>query len=166
MTNNEFDKFVNETKGVVLSAIEKYLEYDNFHYIDDIVQETYLKAYKSLQKKQFRGDSKISSWLYVIAKNESIRMNQKFYRDKNLEKKFVEYEQIKNDYNTQKKDDYKLLKELKKKVFGLPNIYRKIFNLYLDGSNENEISEKLEIPKGTVKSRLHRGKKILLKLFK
>src|SRR5262245_5240567 len=41
----------------------------------DLVQETFLNAYRGLE--QFRGDAKISTWLYTIASRASMRMRRK-----------------------------------------------------------------------------------------
>jgi len=57
------------------------------------------------------------------------------------------------------------LEEMQEKVVKMPNKYRSVFEQALKGSNEKEIAEELLISPGTVKSRLHRGKKILLKLM-
>ena len=54
MTETVFAEIIKETKGVVLSAIEKTLFNRFYHAIDDVAQETYLRAYKSLDRNQFR----------------------------------------------------------------------------------------------------------------
>src|SRR6185437_367631 len=41
----------------------------------DLVQETFLNAYRGL--RQFRGDAKISTWLYTIASRACLRMRRK-----------------------------------------------------------------------------------------
>jgi RNA polymerase sigma-70 factor (ECF subfamily) len=60
MTNSDFTEIVNSTKSIVLSAIEKNLAERFFHSIDDVVQETYLRAYKALVKLMTLHISKIS----------------------------------------------------------------------------------------------------------
>jgi DNA-directed RNA polymerase specialized sigma24 family protein len=59
MTEREFADIVGRTKKVVLSAIEKNLASRFYHSIDDVVQETYLRAYSSLTKGKFRGESSL-----------------------------------------------------------------------------------------------------------
>ncbi len=73
---------IRDTKSIVLGAIRKYLFPEHYESIDDVVQETYIRAYKALEKGAFRGDSAFSTYLYTIAKNESIRMNVKLEREK------------------------------------------------------------------------------------
>ena len=79
---HDFAEIVERTKGVVLSAISKTLDAEFSSHIDDVVQETYLRAYKSLQKEQFKNNSSIETWLYTIARNESLRMNEKLVRER------------------------------------------------------------------------------------
>ena len=85
MTEQEFIKIVDETQGLVLSAIEKNLPERFYHAIDDIAQETYFRAYKSLKKNKFKGKSTVQTWVYTIARNETLRMYKKLDRE---EKKF------------------------------------------------------------------------------
>ncbi|HPG31486.1 MAG TPA: RNA polymerase sigma factor [bacterium] len=166
MDENYFIKIINDTKGVVLSAVERYLYDDYYHSIDDVVQETYIRAFKSFKKNSFRGESKLTTWLYAIAKNESLRMNRKLSKDKNLSSKIVENEICNED----SKSNLKIIKEkielLKKKIFHLPEKYRSVINLYISGKKETAIADELSISRATVKMRLFRGKKMLINLFK
>ena len=132
--------------------------------IDDVVQETYLKAYKNLKKNGFRGDSKINTWLYTIARNESFRMNEKLLKEE-LKKQQA--------YKTEKKfhldDDFEkkeIILDLIEKVNSLPTHYKEVMILISEGRSINEISEKLKLKNGTVKSRTSRGRKLLEDLYK
>ncbi len=164
MNEQDFTKIVEETKGIVLSAIERYLFFDYYHAIDDVVQETYLRAYKSLENNQFRGDSKFSTWLFTIARNESLRMNQKLTKYKKITDKIIEIELTSPAEPYAEIDDDRL-NILKNKILYMPSKYQSVFILYFAGKKEKAISEELSISAGTVKSRLHRGKKMLLELF-
>src|SRR3989339_485034 len=81
ISEESFAKIIRETKVVVLSAVKKHLFEHYAHALDDVVQETYFKAFDSLVKEKFREESKLSTWLYVIAKNEALRMNGKLKRE-------------------------------------------------------------------------------------
>lgn len=161
MTDSDFTEIVNSTKAIVLSAIEKNLAERFFHSIDDVVQETYLRAYKALVSGKFREESKLSTWLYAIARNESLRMNEKLMR-----------EERKIERVTEKIRDIKSLPEITKEETGLlyrylkliPDKYKTILLHYLQGLSEKEIAEKLSLKAGTVKSRAFRGKEILRKI--
>lgn len=161
MTNSDFTEIVNSTKSIVLSAIEKNLAERFFHSIDDVVQETYLRAYKALVSGKFREESKLSTWLYAIARNESFRMNEKLTREeRKIERATLKIkEENHSDDNTRDQPNV-LIKYLKQ----IPEKYKTILLHYSEGFSEKEIAEKLSIKQGTVKSRAFRGKEILRKI--
>lgn len=160
MTEREFADIVGRTKKVVLSAIEKNLASRFYHSIDDVVQETYLRAYSSLTKGKFRGESSIDTWLYSIARNESLRMNEKLLREERKEKKLIEAEEPVADSAD---DNIALLQE---NILKLPEKYGSVLSLVSLGYSLNQISEKLGLNIGTVKSRISRGKKIIQESIK
>jgi len=157
MNEREFAEIVKRTKKTVLSAIEKNMASRFYHSIDDVAQETYIRAYNGLVKNSFRGDSAIETWLYKIAKNESLRMNQKLMREEAKVKKASESnsgvrEEMPDPGETAYLNDHLAL---------LPEKYRSVLTLVLQGFNINDISQKLGIRPGTVKSRTSRGKQII-----
>ena len=160
MTEREFADIVGRTKKVVLSAIEKNLASRFYHSIDDVVQETYLRAYSSLTKGKFRGESSIDTWLYSIARNESLRMNEKLLREERKEKKLIEAEEPAADSAD---DNIALLQE---NILKLPEKYGSVLSLVSLGYSLNQISEKLGLNIGTVKSCISRGKKIFQESIK
>ncbi len=155
MNEREFADIVGRTKKVVLSAIEKNLASRFYHSIDDVVQETYIRAYSSLTKGKFRGESSINTWLYSIARNESLRMNEKLLREERKEKKLIDADDITADPGD---DSISLLQE---NIMRLPEKYGSVLSLVSLGYSLNQISEKLGLNIGTVKSRISRGKKII-----
>ena len=157
MNEREFSEIVKRTKKIVLSAIEKNMSSRFYHAIDDVAQETYIRAYRSLEKNSFRGDSAIETWLYRIAKNESLRMNQKLIREEQKAKKISENMATENSEKPDPGDKAYLLDHL----MLLPEKYRSVLTLVSRGFNINDISVKLGIKPGTVKSRTSRGKEII-----
>lgn len=155
MNEREFADIVGRTKKVVLSAIEKNLASRFYHSIDDVVQETYIRAYGSLTKGKFRGESSLGTWLYSIARNESLRMNEKLMREERKKKKLIEA----GNYSEDKADEN--LAILQDNITRLPEKYGSVLSLVSLGYSLNQISEKLGINLGTVKSRISRGKKII-----
>ncbi len=157
MNEREFAEIVKRTKRTVLSAIEKNMSPRFYHAIDDVAQETYIRAYNGLVKNSFRGDSAIETWLYKIAKNESLRMNQKLAREEEKARKASE-----NSLTMQiQKEDSGDASNLHEHLTLLPEKYRTVLTLASMGFNINDISKKLGIRPGTVKSRTSRGKKII-----
>ncbi len=158
MTEKEFAEIVNTTKKIVLSAVSKHLAERFSFAIDDVVQETYLRAYRSLVGNKFRGESALSTWLYTIARNESLRMSSKLERE---EKKI---EKLKNTPQADETEDSGLIEKYFNLLKKIPEKYSDILFHYYNGFSEKEIAEKLQISKGTVKSRNSRGKALLKKL--
>jgi len=166
MNSDQFTSIVEKTHHIVLAAVRKYLFIEHHSRIDDAVQETYIRAYKSLVTGQLIDATKLNSWLYVIAKNESIRINKKFLRDRDIEKKYSEFLEAEENSTEKLKNDLMLFDEIKNYAEYIPVKYKKTFDLFLEGQNESAIAEKLKIPKGTVKSRLHRAKAIICKILR
>ncbi len=163
MTDQEFASIVNDTKKVVLSAVEKHLSARFCHAIDDVVQETYIRAYRHLVKNRFRGDSLVSTWMYEIAKNESLRMNARLTREDEKSRKLsadlpatgAAAEFCFAD------DEGEDVERLRTAIGSLPPKYREVLELVSNGHSERQIAERLDIKNGTVKSRLSRGRELL-----
>ncbi len=162
MTEKEFADVVGSTKKIVLSAIEKHLSARFYHAIDDIAQETYLRAYRSITKNRFRGDSKIETWLYAIARNEALRMNGKLAREEEKFKKTVQY--VGRDAGMDDADK-EATERLYDAIEKLPDTYRNVMGLVARGFTMKQIALKLDLEVGTVKSRTSRGKEVLQKLL-
>lgn len=140
---------------------------------EDLVQETYLKAYRFFER--FERGTNIRAWLFKIMTNLFINT----YRDKAKrpeETSFDEMEDFslysKMAADTQK-DGTNPEKELFDKLYGdevqkaldrLPEEFRMVVLLnFVEGFSYQEIAEILGTELGTVKSRLHRGRKLLQK---
>lgn len=163
MNEKDFTAIVNETKSLILSAIGNHLA-ARFHYaIDDVAQETYMRAYNGLVKNMFREESAMSSWLYSIARNEALRMNKKLSREESkVEKSAL-------DYNETEQNSYEAnlaLTDLADNIERLPEKYRSVMALMSHGYTVNEIADKLDIKSGTVKSRSFKGREMLQKMMK
>jgi RNA polymerase sigma-70 factor (ECF subfamily) len=135
---------------------------------NDLLQETFLKAYRFWDK--FEQGTNLRAWLFRIMKNTYINL----YRKEAKEPDKVDYDEIEGYYNLirdQNSDD----NDLQEKMFGqlldddvskalesLPEEFRTVVILCdIEGLAYEEISEFLQIPVGTVRSRLHRGRKLL-----
>ncbi len=134
----------------------------------DLLQETYLKAFRFWDK--FEQGTNLRAWMFRIMKNTYINL----YRKESKEPDKVDYEEIEGYYNLvrdQSSDD----NDLQQKMFGqlldddvskalekLPEEFRTVVILCdIEGLAYEEIAEFLQIPVGTVRSRLHRGRKLL-----
>lgn len=164
VSEEQFAKIVNETKKIVLSAVQANLFSHYAHALDDVVQETYLRAYKSLVKGQFENRSKLSTWLYAIARNEALRMNGKLINEERKRDGFTIFKKNIPAPETGEHNKYDI-NEVMKKISELPVKYRTIIMLHYEGAKEIDIAAKLLIPEGTVKSRLHRGRRMIYSLM-
>lgn len=154
----------------------------NIQDAEDIVQETFFKVFTNLDA--FRGESDISTWIYRIALNESLKIIRKVKLDKshfdwvddqmkNSSAENVPAE-IKELYaNPEKKYLLKIiLNEIKDgchhfMLFRITEEQRIVFIFkHILGFSLKEISEVLQIDIGVIKSRLNRAKKNLQKHVK
>jgi RNA polymerase sigma-70 factor (ECF subfamily) len=134
----------------------------------DLLQETYLKAYRFWEK--YEKGTNIRAWLFRIMKNSYINR----YRKETKEPDKVDYEEIENFYNLIRAESTNP-NDLQEKLFGnllgdevskalesLPDDFRTVVILSdIEGLTYEEIAEFVECPIGTVRSRLHRGRKLL-----
>lgn len=134
----------------------------------DLVQETFLNAYRGL--KDFRGDSRISTWLYTIASRACLRMRRKRKgapeRELSLEE-FVptsdgEFRlQIAVDGLTpeQALENKELREALEQAINKLPKKYRMALVLRdMEGLSAGETGAIMGLTERAVKSRLHRAR--------
>lgn len=159
MNEIEFASIVGRTKKTVLQAVRKHLAVRFSYATDDVVQETYMRGYRHLANGKFRNESSIESWLYAIAKNESYRMNKRLWREE--EKAEMSAEQLAYQPGHILPEDHIHMGKL---IDRLPEIYREVVMLKVQGLSEVEIASQLRINEGTVKSRFYRGKELLQKL--
>jgi len=129
---------------------------------DDLLQETLLKAFT--YKNKFQENTNLKAWLFTIMKN--IFINN--YRRTSKVKTILDYSP--NTYyinlaqNVRSFDpDSKLsFKEITKTINKLENEYKIPFNMYFEGYKYKEIAEDLNLPIGTVKSRIFLARKQLM----
>ena len=127
---------------------------------EDIFQETWLKVVRYI--RDFRGDSKFSTWLFQIALN--------LFRDAERKRKNLLYEPIEDHIKTLScdpdVDPIRIIKagKVRKIVNELPSKMREVIVLrYFHELRDSEIAEIVGCPEGTVKSRCFRASGILRK---
>ncbi|MCH8077481.1 MAG: sigma-70 family RNA polymerase sigma factor [SAR324 cluster bacterium] len=130
--------------------------------VDDIVQETFLLAYRHLEN--FRGQAAFKTWIYRIAVNEAIRHKNKGKRWQPLPENESEYSQLPSTLVAMEggNNPERILIDGQQKTLvhralaQLKEHHRLILVLYyLEDQSVHEISVILEIPEGSVKSRLY-----------
>ncbi|KRG14803.1 RNA polymerase sigma factor SigW [Lederbergia galactosidilytica] len=142
----------------------------NRHEAEDIAQEAFVRAYVNIHS--FDQKKKFSTWLYRIATNLCIDRIRKKKPDYFLDAEvagtegLTMYSQIAAEGKSPDSEVETLeLQELvQREIMRLPDKYRIVVILrYIDELSLNEISEVLEMPLGTVKTRIHRAREALRK---
>ncbi len=135
---------------------------------NDLVQETYMKAYRFFDS--FEKGTNCKAWLFRILKNSYINK----YRKESKEPDKVDYDEIKEFYHSVKHSSLDS-NDMQEKMFAellddevaqalesLPEDFKEVVQLCdIEGFTYEEIANMVDCPIGTVRSRLHRGRKIL-----
>ena len=134
----------------------------------DLVQDTYLKSYRFIDS--FQKGTNAKAWLFRILKNSFIND----YRKKSKEPSKVDYQEVESYYNSDEVDrqitpDLRVeaLKdmigdEISNALNSLDVDFRTVIILCdLEGFKYDEMAKILDIPIGTVRSRLHRARNLL-----
>ncbi|MFQ5712711.1 MAG: sigma-70 family RNA polymerase sigma factor [Candidatus Scalinduaceae bacterium] len=136
---------------------------------DDLVQETYLRAFKFVSED--RGISNEKAWLFKILMNTFINKYRKDKREPSL----VDFDSIESFYGSIEEEaqmspftedeagiDKFLDDDIKKALEELPVDFRTVILLStVEGFSYKEISEMIGCPIGTVMSRIYRGRRML-----
>lgn len=138
----------------------------NYNHEDtqDLMQETFIDAYKSLG--QFQGRSGFKTWIVRIMLNNCYRRKEKFSTRFETNKEVNEnskpmFTQINNDINqiVQSRELGKIIEEA---LANIPEDYRMVFSLReINGMSVAETSDLLGISESNVKVRLNRAKSML-----
>lgn len=125
---------------------------------NDILQTCFMKVWDNLHK--FRGDAKLSTWLYKIAVNESINfLNKERQRNgytEDVDDSFL----LQNIEADEYFDGDELQKRLQAAILRLPEKQRLVFNMrYYDELKYEEISEILGTSIGALKASYHHAAK-------
>ena len=128
---------------------------------NDIVQNVFIKAWSNLQN--FRGEAKLSTWLFKIAVNESINFINK---EKHRVQPSGDYDEDSSLIRNLEADSYfdgdSLQLELQKAIEKLPEKQRLVFNMrYYDEMKYEEMSEILGTSVGALKASYHHAVKKL-----
>lgn len=141
---------------------------------EDVAQEVFVEVFRSIHK--FKGNSKLSTWIYRISTNKSLE----FIRKKNTKKRFAFMQSIfgneipldKTSYFTEMNHPGIVLenKEKSETIFKainkLPEAQRIVFTLHkVDGLSYKEVSEIIEKSISSVESLMFRAKKNLQQIL-
>lgn len=133
---------------------------------DDILQNTFIKVYRNI--KNFKGDSKLYSWLYRIATNESITHINKKAKQQHISVEDIQLQLADSLHSDNYFSGDEIQIKLQKALAQLPQKQQLVFNMkYFEGMKYNAISEVLGTSVGALKASYHHAvKKIKNHLIK
>jgi RNA polymerase sigma-70 factor (ECF subfamily) len=123
-----------------------------------------MKAWQSLEN--FRGDARLSTWLYKIAINESITFLDKERRRQNISLDSQEAALINTIESDENVDGDELAKKLRIAIASLPEKQRLVFNMkYFDEMKYEDMSSILGTSVGALKASYHLAVKKIEQFF-
>jgi len=153
----KFVQIVNENQGIIYRVSKMYR--DTKENQEDLFQDIVLQLWKAYPK--FRGESKVSTWIYRIALNTSIATFRKNKIVIDYIEKIPDTEIHSKEKETSNNEE-KMFIALRK----LKDVEKAIISLYLEGYSHKEIAELIGITENYVGVKFNRIKNRLIKLLK
>lgn len=155
----DFDKKIFEEKNALQGYALQLTR--NMEDANDLVQETYLKAIK--YKSKFEENTNLKGWLYTIMKNSFINNYRKLVRRNTfIDTTDNTYFLDTPTYSTDNASENKFIADdISEAIADLPPELRITFEMNMEGYKYHEIADELDIPIGTVKTRIFVAKRRL-----
>lgn len=159
MTQSEFGALVVQQSG----SLRMYAL--NFTHdgedADDLVQDTLLKAITYFDK--FREGTNLKGWLYTIMKNTFINNYRRLVKVNSL---VTQSDEISSSHlifsaTANQGEGNFVMADIRSALRSLSDDYKVPFMMYFEGYKYHEIANYLQIPIGTVKTRIHVARKLL-----
>ncbi|TYA53240.1 RNA polymerase sigma factor [Formosa maritima] len=150
-----YENYADTLYGVILKVL------NNEELAQDALQETFIKVWK--KSKSYDADkAKLFTWLYRIAYNTAI---DKVRSKSNKDQKEIQIE-ASNVYKLTSEGLNQDVMDIKTHLKSIDKKYQIVINaLFFEGMTQQEASDELEIPLGTIKSRLKIGLRELKKIY-
>ena len=154
-----FAELVDQYKNLVFGVISQVVA--DRSRVEDLAQDVFLKIHRGLPS--FRGESKLSTWIYRIVRNVCYEAHPERAHTISLDARDADGRSAWQPGATDRAfSDFELRDELEKAIAELPNQWRLLISAhYFAGQPYQELAEIFEIPIGTVKTQLHRAKRKL-----
>ncbi len=166
---SDYDRLVERHRRIVWAAIDAVI--DNKSLIPDLVQESFIRAYRKMGTYQFK--SSFSSWIFRLARNHAIsylRSKAAKLRSTSIDDDSDENQPISQRLagGTEPAAEYEredMRRSLDMFLSQLPEHYRAVLNLYyLQEYSYEEIAQIQGIPLNTVRTHLRRARQKLMEL--
>lgn len=154
----DFAKLINDNQGLIIKVSRLYT--NTLEDEEDLFQEIVLQLWRSYDT--FKGQSKISTWMYRVALNTAITLFRKKTKspktDELMDFHYHDYLEIDDDKQQQISTLYKIIKML-------PSVERAIVTMYLDDLPYRDIAGNLGITEVNARVKMNRLKKTLKELM-
>ncbi len=131
--------------------------------IEDVVSEVFIKAYSNLHR--YRPEHPFSTWLYRLASNHAIDHVRRAHKERGRSEMPEQLADPTPAASEGMESDERAVL-VREALNELKERYREVlFLVYVEGLNVGEAARLLELPIGTVKTRLMRGRKALGKIL-
>lgn len=158
LSRSEFDNLINENMAYIYKyAMSLTSDHDEAM---DLLQDTFLQAFR--KRDRYKEDKNFKGWVMTIMRNLFINRYHKLLRfpqhaqtDKSLYFINKSGKVMNSGLENMTYDD------VYKHIEALDDKYRSSFLMYYNGFKYTEISERMNIPIGTVKNRIHKARKLL-----
>ncbi len=156
-----FRQIVDEHKAMVFALIARSIP--NRARAEELAQDVFLRVYRGLP--YFRGDARLSTWIYrivvnVIAEERGVRAVTTISLDEPVPPE--RGERLDPGAMDRAFDGIELRDRLEQAIARLPVQYQVLINgHYMKGMRYEDLADALNLPMGTVKTHLHRAKRLL-----
>jgi RNA polymerase sigma-70 factor (ECF subfamily) len=150
--NRAFEKLLKEYQKPLYSHVRNIvLSHDD---ADDVLQNTFVKVFQNLNK--FKGESKLFSWMYRIATNESLTFLSQKAKKSGISSEALQNKTIDNLQADVYFEGNEIQIKLQKAIVSLPEKQQLIFKMkYFEELKYEEISEILGTSVGALKASYH-----------
>ena len=128
---------------------------------NDLMQETVLKAFSNREK--YTEGTNLKAWMFTIMKNTFITNYQRMIRKNTFIDSTENMHYINSSTSAIENSAFEkfAMKDINKAIEKLDDAYKVPFLMHFKGFKYHEIADKLDIPIGTVKNRIHIARKEL-----
>ncbi len=160
MTQIEFNtRILNEKQSLNYFALSLTHNKEDAH---DLVQDTFVKAITYREK--FEDSTNLKAWLFTIMKNTFINSYRRAVKTKQILQSNADVAMNrawKNNY-CDVTESRMAVKDIINKIDNLEDQYKIPFIRYYNGFKYEEIAQEMQLPLGTIKSRIFLARKILM----
>ncbi len=153
-----FSKLIKDNQGLIIKVSRLYT--NSLEDEEDLFQEIVLQLWRSYDT--FKGQSKISTWMYRVALNTAITLFRKKTKSPKTDE-LMDFHQA--EYLEQDDEKQSQIALLYKVIKLLPRVERAIVVMYLDDQPYREIAETLGISEVNARVKMNRLKKTLKELM-